>query len=81
MFGQHIKSCHAKDIILRGNLTTHLDEVRIGLGGLDYRVYLQELNKLEPDVPLMLEHLPASQDYDLAAAQVRAVAQDIGVSL
>ncbi|MCL4504458.1 MAG: sugar phosphate isomerase/epimerase [Chloroflexi bacterium] len=81
LFGEHIKSCHAKDILLRGNLTTHLDEVRIGLGGLDYRVYLQELDKLAPDVPLMLEHLPTSQDYDLAAAQVRAVAQGIGVRL
>jgi sugar phosphate isomerase/epimerase len=80
-FGSQIKSCHAKDIKLSGKLTTHLDEVRIGLGELDYPVYLQELSKLDPDVPLMLEHLPNPEDYDAAAAHVRKVAGEIGVAL
>ena len=79
--GQHIKSCHAKDIALSEKLTTHLDEVRPGLGGLDYSVYLQELNKLIPDVPLMLEHLPNEEEYTLAAKHVRAVAKDIGINI
>ncbi len=79
--GPYIKSCHAKDIALAGKLTTHLDEVRVGLGGLDYRVYLQELDKLDPDTSLMLEHLPSAQEYDLAAAHVRKVAVEVGVSV
>ncbi len=79
--GPHIKSCHAKDIALSGKLTTHLDEVRIGLGGLDYRTFLHELDRLDPDTPLMLEHLPAAQEYDLAAAHVRKVAGEVGVGL
>ena len=56
--GPQIKSCHAKDIALADRLTVHLDEVRPGLGGLDYRALLRELNGLDPDLPLMLEHLP-----------------------
>ena len=79
--GQYIKSCHAKDIALSEKLTVHLDEVRPGLGGLDYRVYLQELNKLNPDIPLMLEHLPTEEEYALAASHVRAVAKGIGISI
>lgn len=79
--GQYIKSCHAKDIALASKLTTHLDEVRLGLGGLDYRAYLRELNKLDPDLPLMLEHLPAEEDYRQAAAHVRAVAKEEGIDL
>jgi len=79
--GQHIKSCHAKDIALSEKLTTHLDEVRPGLGGLDYSVYLQELNKLIPDVPLMLEHLPNEEEYTLAAKHVRAVAKEIDINI
>ena len=79
--GPHIKSCHAKDIALSGQLTTHLDEVRPGLGGLDYRVFLQELSPLDADTPLMLEHLPNEDEYRQAAAHIRAVAQEIGVSL
>jgi len=78
--GPRIRGCHAKDIALSQKLTTHLDEVRPGLGGLDYRVYLRELSKLEPDVPLMLEHLGTPEDYHLAAGHVRSVAQAEGLS-
>jgi sugar phosphate isomerase/epimerase len=79
--GPQIKSCHAKDIALADRLTVHLDEVRPGLGGLDYRALLRELSRLGPDLPLMLEHLPGQEEYDRAAAHVRAVAQEIGVEL
>jgi len=79
--GEHIKSCHAKDIALSESLTTHLDEVRPGLGGLDYRVYLQGLNKLNPDVPLMLEHLPNEEEYTFAAQHVRDIAKEMNISV
>ncbi len=77
--GPYLKSCHAKDILLSTKLTTHLDEVRPGLGGLDYAVFLRELSKL-PDIPLMLEHLPNAEEYRLAATHVRSVAKSIGLS-
>jgi sugar phosphate isomerase/epimerase len=79
--GPYIRSCHAKDIVLRDRLTVHLDEVRPGLGGLDYRTFLRDLNKLDPDIPLMLEHLPDEQEYDLAAAHVRGIAGQEGLAL
>jgi sugar phosphate isomerase/epimerase len=77
--GPNIKSCHAKDILLSTKLTTHLDEVRPGLGGLDYAVFLRELSKF-PHIPLMLEHLPDAEEYRLAATHVRSVAKSIGLS-
>ena len=79
--GPYVKSCHAKDIVLRDNLTVHLDEVRPGLGNLNYRVFLQALNRLNPDVPLMLEHLPNEEEYGLAAGHIRAVARQEGVDI
>ncbi len=79
--GSFIKSCHAKDIILREQLTVHLDEVRPGLGGLDYRTFLTELERLDADTPLMLEHLSSAEEYGLAAAHIRSVAQDAGVTI
>ena len=79
--GPQIKSCHAKDIALADRLTVHLDEVRPGLGGLDYRTLLCELNELDLDLPLMLEHLPSEADYDQAASYVRSVAREIGMGL
>jgi len=76
--GPYIKNCHAKDILLHTNLTVHLDEVLIGTGGLDYKVYLKELSKLN-NVPLMLEHLKTKEEYKQAAANVRKVAASVGI--
>jgi sugar phosphate isomerase/epimerase len=77
----HIKSCHAKDIVLSGRLTVHLDEVRPGLGMLDYSVYLRELNRLPSEVPLLLEHMPSEQDYRDAAEYIRSVAKTEGIEI
>ncbi|MHC4475692.1 MAG: sugar phosphate isomerase/epimerase family protein [Planctomycetota bacterium] len=77
--GPHIKSCHAKDIILEKKLTTHLNEIRPGLGGLDYETFLKELSKLG-DTPLMLEHLANQEQYRQAADHIRGVAEKIGLS-
>lgn len=77
--GPYIKSCHAKDIVLREELTVHLEEVRPGLGGLDYRAYLAAIARMDPDLPLIIEHLPAGEDYAAAAGHIRAVAEEMGV--
>jgi sugar phosphate isomerase/epimerase len=79
--GPHIRSCHAKDILLQEKLTVHLDEVRPGLGGLDYAAYLRAVSMLDPETPLMLEHLSGEEEYRLAAGHVRGVARQEGISL
>lgn len=79
--GPAIRSVHLKDTRLDQRLTVHLDEVRPGLGNLDIRTLLRELNQLAPDLPVMLEHLPNEAEYDLAAAHVRGVAQSEGIAL
>ena len=79
--GASIKSCHAKDIALSRRLTVHLDEVRPGLGGLDYRTFLTELARLDPDTPLMLEHLSAEDEYVAATAYIRGIAVEVGIAL
>jgi sugar phosphate isomerase/epimerase len=81
VLGPHIKACHAKDISFSPKLTVHLDEVRPGLGGLDYATFLRELAKLNRRVPLMLEHLYSAEDYNLAAGHIRSVAEEAGVKL
>lgn len=80
-FGPALRSVHVKDIQLANRLTVHLDETRPGQGGLDLHTLLRELNKLDPDLPIMLEHLPNESEYELAAAHVRAVAQEEGITL
>jgi sugar phosphate isomerase/epimerase len=78
--GPRIKACHAKDIVLQQKLTTHLDEIRPGLGGLDYSVYLEELGRLPGSPALIIEHLQSEEEYKLAAEYIRSVGRRIGVS-
>ena len=80
LLGLRIRSCHAKDILLQPALTTHLDEVRPGLGRLDYAAYLQCLDRLDADAPLMLEHLETPAQYAAAAEFIREVARGEGLS-
>ncbi len=78
--GPLIRSCHAKDIRLSDQFTTHLDEVAPGEGSMDYRAFLRALAGLEADLPVMLEHLPA-EAYPAAAAHLRQVATAEGLAL
>ncbi len=79
--GPYIRSCHAKDTLLSTKLTTHLDEVRPGLGNLDYRTLLVEMERVDPELTLMVEHLHDPEDYRLSADYIRGVAHEVGVSL
>jgi len=42
-------------------------------------VFLKELQRVDPDLPLMLEHSPGEEDYTLAAEYIRQVARDVEV--
>jgi sugar phosphate isomerase/epimerase len=79
--GRWMKSCHAKDILLQDRLTVHLDEVCPGRGALDYSAYLRELARLDPEMPLMLEHMTEEADYLEGAGYIRKVARAEGIEL
>jgi len=79
--GPLIRSCHAKDIILKDELTVHMSETMPGRGNLDFATYLRELDKLDPDTPLMIEHLKTEPEYAEAADHIRSVASEVGVRI
>ncbi len=51
-------------------------EVKVGEGGMDYRTYIRELDKLDPGLPLIIEHLRSDDDYRAAAKYLRQVEQE-----
>ncbi|MBI1297726.1 TIM barrel protein [bacterium] len=81
LLGAYIKSVHLKDIYLQPRLTTHLYEVRPGMGMLNYPILLRSLSGLSRDLPLMLEHLDMDEDYYQAAEFIRDTARAVGVEL
>ena len=80
LLGPYVRSCHAKDIVLREKLTVNLQEVRPGLGKLDYSTYLRSIEQLDPDMPLMLEHLRTETEYRKAADHIGIVAKGEGIA-
>ncbi len=79
-FANVIRSVHCKDIaVTAGHLPLHIDEVIVGRGVFDHRALLEECAKL-PDVPVMLEHLSDSSEYDEAANHIKTVAKEAGLS-
>jgi sugar phosphate isomerase/epimerase len=75
--GPHIKSCHAKDLILKEpTAMPEFNEVQPGLGQMDYRVFLTELKKF-PEIPLMMEHLQTAEQYQAGAEYIRKVEDDL----
>ena len=77
--GPLVASVHAKDLTWDVEMAVHFREVRIGLGSIDYSVFLAEHARHASDVPLMLEHLPGEAEYDAARDHVRATGDRLGL--
>jgi sugar phosphate isomerase/epimerase len=58
-------------------MVVHINETRPGLGCLDYPVLIRALNRLDPDMPLMMEHLENNSEYQLAAEYIRACVEAV----
>jgi sugar phosphate isomerase/epimerase len=79
--GPWIVSCHGKDLkwIVEYNVRFH--EVAPGSGQIDYGVYLEELARLDADVPLMLEHLKSEAEYHDGLKYIQGLAASKGLVL
>ena len=71
--GKYIKSIHVKDIIMSQNLTVHLDEIAPGKGKFDHRCLINEVRKLDENIPLMLEHLATKEEYIEAGEYIKSL--------
>ncbi len=79
--GPWIISCHGKDLKWIVEYNVRFQEVAPGKGQIDYGTYLEEIARLDRDVPLMLEHLNSPAEYDDGRKHVLEVAASRGISL
>lgn len=61
--GSLIKSCHIKDVHLSEAYTVRLEECAPGCGEFPIGYYAQKMNAIDPDMPMILEHLSSDDDY------------------
>jgi sugar phosphate isomerase/epimerase len=61
--GGKIRSCHIKDVHLAEEYTFRLEECAPGQGEFPLRYYAQKMSSLDPDMPVILEHLNTDEEY------------------
>lgn len=69
--GKDIVSAHLKDLKLSNRLTFQLAECEPLMGGFETAYYLKGLEKLNADMPVIIEHLQTDEDYILAVENVK----------
>ena len=63
LLGDKIRSCHIKDVHLKEEYTFQLEECAPGQGEYPLRYYVGKMNSLDPDMPVILEHLNTDEEY------------------
>ncbi len=61
--GPYIRSCHIKDVHLDERYTLRLEECGPGDGEFPLRHYVEKMNAIDPDMPVILEHLNTDEEY------------------
>lgn len=78
--GPYIRSCHAKDTLLQPGLTWQVREVPPGKGILDYAVYTELIEAIDPEMPMILEHFEDDVLIE-AADRIRSAAEGRGIAI
>ena len=63
LLGSHIRSCHIKDVHLDERYTLRLEECGPGDGEFPLRHYVEKMHTLDPEMPVILEHLNTDEEY------------------
>jgi sugar phosphate isomerase/epimerase len=63
VLGKRIRSCHIKDVHLNERYTLQLEECGPGDGEFPLRHYVEKMNEIDPDMPVILEHLNSDDEY------------------
>ncbi len=61
--GSRIKSCHVKDVHLSERYTVRLEECAPGCGEFPLRYYAEQMDRIDSNMPMILEHLNSDEDY------------------
>lgn len=76
LLGKHIKSCHVKDTLLAPDLTFKLCEVPLGKGNYDIAHYIDKINEIDVNMPVIIEHLSSENDYIEAIHYLKSITEE-----
>ncbi len=61
--GSKIRSCHIKDVHLSEEFTIRLEECAPGCGEFPLSYYASKMHGIDPEMPVILEHLNTDEEY------------------
>ena len=73
LLGDRVCSCHLKDAVIEQRLTVSVRETEPGTGGVDLAAYIREAERVDPDMPVIIEHLGDIEQYRRAIAYVKSL--------
>ncbi len=76
LLGRRIKSCHIKDVLLLEDFTFQLRECACGVGTFPLEHYAKLANSINPDMPMIIEHLSSDDAYRESISYVQNRLQD-----
>ncbi|MBR3305414.1 MAG: sugar phosphate isomerase/epimerase [Christensenellaceae bacterium] len=76
LLGDKIKSVHLKDCRIEPALSFIVHEVLPGIGEFDLDAYVEETDKLGPDIPVLFEHLDGLTEFLKALSYVKEKYKD-----
>lgn len=80
LLGQHTVAAHLKDMAVQDKLVLHIDEVVIGEGTMDYDRLLRQMERINPDMYGIIEHLP-DEAIPRARAGLMRAAEKAGIQV
>ncbi|MCC7446839.1 MAG: sugar phosphate isomerase/epimerase [Anaerolineae bacterium] len=76
--GQHIVSCHAKDIWIEDRLALHLQDGCVGKGTVDFKTLFRRIEALSPDYPVIAEG-NVTEELPAVSALFHQTAKELGI--
>ena len=80
VLGEHIVSCHAKDIWIENRLTLHLQDGCPGKGLMDFATLFIRMEKLNPDYPVIAEG-NSTEELPFVSEFFHRVASESGITV
>jgi len=80
VLGEHITSCHAKDVWVEDRLSVHVQDGCPGKGNMDFRTVLRRMHELSPDLPVLPEGC-TSEEIPQVVALFRGLAAEMEIPI
>ena len=78
VLGEHIVSCHAKDIWVENRLAVHLQDGCPGKGNMDFNTLFRRMEALSPDYPVIVEGA-GTDDLPAVSELFHTIARELGI--